>query len=74
MTDIEGIGTVPELSAQSAILIDADTGQILYEKDAYTQRYPASLTKVMTALLAIENLNMDTVITCDSEVGDMWGS
>ena len=74
VTDIEGVGTVPELSAQSAILIDADTGQILYEKDAYTQRYPASTTKVMTALLAIEKLNMDTVVTCDSEVTSMGGS
>ena len=74
VTDIEGIGTVPELSAQSAILIDADTGQILYEKEAYTQRYPASLTKVMTALLAIENLSMDTVVTCDGEAVGMSGS
>ena len=74
VTDIAGAGAEPELTAQSAILIDAETGQILYEKDAYTQRYPASLTKVMTALLAIEKLNMDAVITCDSEVSGMWGS
>ena len=33
ITDIAGVGTMPELTAQSAILIDADTGQILYEKD-----------------------------------------
>ena len=74
ITDIAGVGTMPELTAQSAILIDADTGQILYEKDAYTQRYPASTTKVMTALLAIEKLDMDTVITCDSEAVNMSGS
>ena len=74
VTDIEGVGTVPEITAQSAILIDADTGQILYEKDAYTERYPASTTKVMTALLAIENLDMDKVITCDSEVDGTSGS
>lgn len=74
VTDIGGVGTEPEITAQSAILIDANTGQILYEKDAYTQRYPASLTKVMTALLAIENLDMNQVVTSDSEVVSMGGS
>jgi len=74
ITDIAGEGTPPEITAQSAILIDANTGQILYEKDAYTERYPASTTKVMTALLAIEKLDMDKIITCDSEVASQSGS
>lgn len=53
----------PAISAGSAILIDADTGAILFEKDAHSQAFPASTTKIMTALLAIENCSMDDVIT-----------
>lgn len=44
----------PEIIAPAAILIDADTGVVLYEKNADERHYPASITKVMTALLAIE--------------------
>ena len=53
----------PTISAGSAILIDADTGAILYEKDCHSRAYPASTTKIMTSLLAIENSSLDDVIT-----------
>lgn len=53
----------PIVTAKSAILIDADTGEILYEKNANEKLYPASITKIMTALLAIEKSNLDNVIT-----------
>ncbi|MDD5872783.1 MAG: D-alanyl-D-alanine carboxypeptidase [Clostridia bacterium] len=53
----------PTISAGSAILIDADTGAILYEKDSHSRAYPASTTKIMTSLLAIENSSLDDVIT-----------
>ena len=43
--------------------MDANTGTILYGKEADTKRYPASITKVMTALLAVENCKMSDVIT-----------
>ena len=43
-----------EVSAQSALLMTADTGIVLYEKDAHTQRPMASTTKIMTAMLALE--------------------
>ncbi len=47
--------TVPSITAESAILIDADTGITLYEKDADKKRYPASITKILTSLITIEN-------------------
>ena len=51
----------PAVSAYSAVLMDADTGVILYEKNAHEKMYPASTTKLMTSLLAMEkegaNLN-----------------
>ncbi|GAB4452977.1 MAG: D-alanyl-D-alanine carboxypeptidase family protein [Armatimonadaceae bacterium] len=54
----------PIISAQSAILVDADTGQVLWEKNADVRRPMASTTKIMTALLLIENTQPDDVITC----------
>ncbi|MCD8366222.1 MAG: D-alanyl-D-alanine carboxypeptidase [Clostridiales bacterium] len=53
----------PEVAAESAIVIEATTGTVLYEKDADTQRYPASITKILTTLLALENSSLDEVVT-----------
>ena len=49
----------PEITGASAILIEPDTGTVLYEKDPDSKRYPASITKIMTALLTLENCKMD---------------
>ncbi|MCI6283915.1 D-alanyl-D-alanine carboxypeptidase family protein [Selenomonas sp.] len=46
----------PTISAQSAIVIEASTGRVIYEKDADAQRSPASMTKIMTCLLALDLL------------------
>ena len=53
----------PSVQAQGAILIETQTNTILYEKNAYARLYPASITKLMTALLVEENLPDDTIIT-----------
>lgn len=47
----------------SCILIEANTGKVLYEKNANDVRFPASTTKVMTAILTVENCNLDDVAT-----------
>ena len=56
------------LTANSSVLMDYDTGEILYEKNMDIQLYPASTTKIMTAILAIENGNLDDIVTIDQEV------
>ncbi len=56
----------PSIVSGSAILIDADTGAILYQKDAYEKCYPASTTKILTGLLTIENSRMDDIVTFSS--------
>ncbi len=56
------------LVGEGAILIDGETGQILYEKNSHKQFYPASTTKIMTAILAIENGNMEDIVTIDEEI------
>ena len=54
--------TGPEIQAASAVVMDASTGTVLYEKDADTPRYPASITKIMTTLLALENSSLDEIV------------
>jgi len=66
-------------NATSAVLIDSDSGQILYSKDETKKLYPASTTKIMTMILlfeAIENksLKWDDVLTCSSHAASMGGS
>lgn len=51
------------VSAQGAIVMDADTGTVLWGQNIHTQYFPASITKVMTALLVIENCDLDDTVT-----------
>lgn len=53
----------PQIGSESGIVMDIQTGTILYEKNIDHQHYPASITKIMTALLAVENSKMDEVVT-----------
>ena len=59
------------LYAQSAVLIDADTGRVLYAKDAEHQRPMASTTKIMTLIVALENANPDDVVTVSDYAASM---
>ena len=58
---------VPENSAVSAILMEADSGRVIYEDNANECRAMASITKIMTTLLTIEAGNLDEYFTVDSE-------
>ncbi|MBC2579273.1 D-alanyl-D-alanine carboxypeptidase family protein [Clostridium sp. DJ247] len=53
----------PEVSADSVVLMDSKTGEILYEKNPDTAYPPASTTKLMTALLTLEKTNLDDTVT-----------
>lgn len=55
--------TGPIVSAASAILIEAETGTILYEKNIHAQHYPASTTKILTTLIAAETCSLDEMVT-----------
>ncbi len=63
----------PGINAPSAILIEASTGSILYEKDAKRAMYPASTTKIMTALLAIENSRLTETVTMSYDATHSMG-
>ena len=51
------------LDGESAILIDADSGAVLYEKNADERHYPASITKIMTVYLALSRGSLDQTLT-----------
>lgn len=55
-----------EILSETCILIDADTGKIIYDKDSHKKMYPASTTKIMTAILTIEKCNLTDHVTISS--------
>ena len=57
----------PEVSAQAAILMEAKTGAILYAKNIDERLYPASTTKILTCTLAMENCDLDEMVTFSYE-------
>lgn len=57
----------PNIRARSAILADPETGQVFYERGADDQAYPASTTKIMTALLVLKYCDLDETETCIPE-------
>ena len=63
-----------QLDAKAALLVDGATGTVLLDQDAHTKQYPASITKVMTALLAIENGDLSSEVTCSSNAFGVPGT
>lgn len=53
----------PQIEGETAIVMEASTGTILYEKNSHEHCYPASITKIMTSLLAVENSGLDEKVT-----------
>ena len=51
------------LSSEAVLLMEASTGKVVYEKNGYEKKYPASTTKIMTAILAIEHRNLNETAT-----------
>ena len=51
------------INAKAAMLVDLNTGRVVYEQNADERIYPASLTKIMTCLLALENGNLSSIVT-----------
>ena len=67
------------LEAQSAILMDAHSGKILYEKEPHQKLFPASMTKLMTLVLAMEviesgQIGLDDLVTVSEHAASYYGS
>ncbi len=64
----------PHVSAKAAILIDQETGEILYQKNIHQRRAPASTTKIMTGILAVENGVLSDQVTSSNRAAYEGGS
>ncbi|WP_462331698.1 D-alanyl-D-alanine carboxypeptidase family protein [Schwartzia sp. (in: firmicutes)] len=65
----------PWITAEAAIVVEASTGRVVYEKNADRLMHPASLTKMMTCILAIENTSMDSTVVISPSAAateDTW--
>ena len=62
----------PDLVANAAIVMDAASGQVLYEKNSQEKKYPASITKILTVLIALEH-NVDFNATVTMSENAIWG-
>lgn len=62
-SELSSDSTPPQVTAEAAILVDLETGMLLYEKNIHRRLYPASTTKVMTALIALERLDLGDHMT-----------
>lgn len=65
---------MPKIGAGAAIVMDTETGRVLFEKNAYSRRSMASTTKIMTAIVAIENGNLDDIVTVSQKAAVVGGS
>ena len=65
--DIDNWPAGPVTSAQSAILMNVDTGAVLYAKNIHKKSFPASTTKILTCLVAMEQGNLDDTVTFSNE-------
>ena len=68
------VSTLPSINARSAIVIEYETGNILYEKNAYRKRPMASTTKIMTAIVALESCSLDEDVLISGKAAHMGGS
>lgn len=72
---IETIGNkIPKISAGAAIVLDTVSGRVLYEKNAYSRRSIASTTKIMTAIVALENGNYEEDVIVSKKAATISGS
>ncbi|CAM5199880.1 D-alanyl-D-alanine carboxypeptidase OS=Ureibacillus acetophenoni OX=614649 GN=SAMN05877842_10934 PE=3 SV=1 [Ureibacillus acetophenoni] len=73
-TSAESESSTPDLVSEAAIVLELNSGQVLYEKNAQKKMYPASLTKIATAIYAIKRGNLNDVVTVSSNARNVDGT
>lgn len=71
---LEDLSKGPAVSARTAIVMDINSGMVFYEKNSKEKVYPASTTKILTALLAIENGDLNEMVTVSKTASGVEGS
>lgn len=72
--EVPTIAKPPRIEAGAAIVVDLDSGRVLYEKSGYSKRAIASTTKIMTAILALEKGNLEDEVTISKRAAGVGGS
>ena len=61
-------------SAYEYVLMDMDSGNVIQSKNMHVPKLIASITKIMTCIIAIENSNLDDIVVVDDTIKDSYGS
>jgi D-alanyl-D-alanine carboxypeptidase len=64
----------PSIESEAAVLIDAKTGTVLFNKNSDQSMYPASITKIVTAIIAIEEGHLEDIVTVSQNARDVDGT
>ena len=64
----------PIITSETAILIDAKSGQVIFDKDADSKMYPASITKIITGIIAIEQSDLSDIVQISKEATKVIGT
>jgi D-alanyl-D-alanine carboxypeptidase (penicillin-binding protein 5/6) len=73
-TNSANYASAPKIGANAAIVMDAKSGRVLFEKNAYSRRPMASTTKIMTAIVALEKGNLDDTVVISKRAAGIGGS
>lgn len=74
LSPVKAYAETPTLTAECAILAELSTGRVLFSENAHAKRYPASTTKIMTALVVLENCNINDTVTVPKQAQGVEGS
>lgn len=68
------VNTVPKINSRAVLILDTESGKVLYEKNGYSKRAMASTTKIMTAIVVLENTNLTDIVEISKKAGGTGGS
>ncbi|MGM0471664.1 MAG: D-alanyl-D-alanine carboxypeptidase family protein [Bacillota bacterium] len=74
LLQMQAVLAQPDITAQAGVVIDVKTGEVLFSKDHHQRRPPASTTKIMTGILAIENGDLEREVTISQRAAYTEGS
>lgn len=66
--------TVPKVNSRAVLILDRESKKVIYEKNGYSKRAMASTTKIMTAIVVLENTNLTNVVEISKKAGGTGGS
>lgn len=66
--------TVPKINSRAVLILDTESNKVIYEKNGYSKRAMASTTKIMTAIVVLENAKLTDVVEISKKAGGTGGS